>query len=107
MTEDAQLTASDRALDDKFGFDVSINNNTILVSARSYNTGTGQAYIFEKPSGGWINMNQTFTLKASDESINSVFGNSLIISPQTIIVAASSKDVSGNMGVGKVYFFER
>ena len=54
MTQTAKLTASDGAVDDAFGFSVSISGNTMVVGAVDAkigaNTGQGAAYVFGSPA---------------------------------------------------------
>ena len=57
-TETAKLTASDRAVDDDFGYSVAISGDTIVVAAGSP-TAAGTAYVFVKPAGGWADATET------------------------------------------------
>jgi hypothetical protein len=51
--------------------------------------GNGAAYVFVKPSGGWVSTTQpTATLTASDENSIDRFGSSVAISGATLVVGA-------------------
>ena len=65
-----------------FGNSVAISGNTIVVGAPY-----GQsAFVFVRPKSGWENMIQAATLTASDEMSCGLFGNSVSISGNTIVV---------------------
>jgi len=93
----AKLTASDGALGDELGENVTISSDgtTIVAGARGAqvgaNAGQGTAYVFEKPGGGWATTS-TFTAKltASDGAAGDGFGVVSISSDgSTIIIGAN------------------
>jgi hypothetical protein len=108
MTQTAKLTASDAALDDRFGCSVGIYNNTVVVGAyhRNMEVGgdQGAVYIFEKPQEGWSDMTETAKLTASDGSDEDLFGSSVSISEETVVVGAWGGDGSV-LGSGSAYVF--
>ena len=74
-TETAELTASDRAVNDNFGVSVAISGDTVVVGANGDDSNRGSAYVFVKPgSGGWANATETAKLTASDGAANDQFG---------------------------------
>jgi hypothetical protein len=88
----AELTPSDGATGDIFGESVSISGDTLVVGA-PYATVNGKvsegaAYVFVKPANGWGNMTQTAKLTASDGQAGSIFGASVAISGDTLVVGA-------------------
>jgi hypothetical protein len=103
MTETATLTASDNA--PGFGPAVSISGNTIVVGAEGAivngNSDQGAAYVFTRPATGWRNMTETARLTASDGTTDSVFGSSVGINGNTIVVGA----VAGQPDPGSAYIF--
>jgi len=104
-TETAKLLASDRAREDYFGTSVGISGNTIAIGAPrddDNGSGSGSAYIFEKPLGGWTSMNETAKLNASDGNTNDRFGDCIGISDNTIVVGARDNEEKG-----AVYVFEK
>jgi|GEM_PF-1104314 len=111
MTETAQLTSSDGAELDRFGNDVSISGNTVVVGAPDHDTNgnwiQGKAYVFERPAAGWTDMIETAQLTASDGARFNFFGKSVAISVNTVVVGASFHDTNGNNAQGKAYVFER
>jgi len=108
--EDAKLLASDGADFDLFGYSVAISGDTVVVGAH-YDTDqgvrTGSAYVFERPARGWSGtLSQTAKLVASDGASWDLFGNSVAISGDTVIVGAHEDDDEGSDS-GSAYVFEK
>ena len=113
MTQTAELTASDAQVypGGNLGYSVSIDGNTVVVGARNafdfqapplY---SGAAYVFNKPASGWTNMTETAKLVPSDGANNDVFGTSVSISGNTVVVGAPNATVGGNVWRGAAYVF--
>ncbi|MGA3027311.1 MAG: FG-GAP repeat protein [Bryobacteraceae bacterium] len=51
-TQQGELTASDGALDDAFGYSVSVSGDTVAIGANESYSGPGAAYVFVGPSLG-------------------------------------------------------
>lgn len=102
MGPTAILTPSDNT-DDNFAFSVAIRGNTIVAGDTSASSSTGAAYVFVKPPGVWVNMNQTAKLTASDGKANDNFGSSVSIDGDTIAVGASQSSTAP----GKAYVFTK
>jgi len=102
-TEIAKLNASDGAVSDEFGWSVAISGDTAVVGARNGDSGRGLAYVFKKPGGGWATASETAVLRASGGMIGDLFGSSVAISGDTVVVGAES----GDNGKGLVYVFEK
>jgi len=81
MTQTAKLTAS--VGQSRFGLALGISGNTVVIGA--YGTNQGTAYVYEKPAAGWVDMQQTGELQASDKGD---FGLAVAISGNTIVVGA-------------------
>ncbi|MHB8788683.1 MAG: thrombospondin type 3 repeat-containing protein [Desulfobulbaceae bacterium] len=100
MTQTAKMTASDGAADDYFGGSLAISGDTIVVGARYNNANggaSGSAYVYAKPASGWIDMTQTAKLTAGDGASGDIFGYSVAISGDTIVVGAIyNNDYSGS-----------
>jgi len=111
MTETAKLTSSDGRAGDGFGGAVSIAGDTILVGACSQSgmcNGTGAAYIFVRPAGGW-KTTSTFNAKLtpSNGTLNNGFSNMLQISAdgKTIVIGAWGTNIGGNISQGEAYVY--
>ncbi len=96
-TEQAKLTASDAAADDRFGESVSISGDTAVVGVQAkddvgYNSGS--AYIFKREGSTWT---EQAKLTASDAAAYDSFGCSVSISGDTVVVGAR----------GSTYIFKR
>jgi outer membrane protein assembly factor BamB len=103
FTQTKKLTASDAAANDRFGYSIAINGDTVVVGASGKNSNTGAAYIFERNQGGAENWGQVKKLTASDAAVNDQFGISAAIDVDTVVVGAWLK----NSNTGAAYIFER
>jgi hypothetical protein len=106
LTQTAKLTASDGATSDFFGQSVAVSGDTAVVGALGddigANTDQGSAYVFVKPSGGWSGtLTQTAKLTASDGAMNNIFGYSVAISGDTVVVGG----YAANNSQGSAYAF--
>lgn len=96
-----ELTASEGQAYDRFGCSVAMRGNTIVVGAtEDMNdlTGAGAVYVFVEPAAGGT---QTAKLTASDGQRGDLFGATVAISDDTIVVGAPF----ANMSQGAVYVF--
>jgi FG-GAP repeat protein len=93
-TQNAELTASDGAETDGFGFAVAVSGNTIVAGAPfrhvGANTRQGAAYVFTMPAGGWANATQNAELTASDGATGDLLGDAVAVSGNTIVAGARS-----------------
>lgn len=98
----AELTASDGAASDDFGYAVamSANGKVAVVGADGHNLDTGVAYVFTKSTSGW---QQAAELSASDGADWTQFGESVAVSRNgsTIVVGSSGH----NNSTGAAYVF--
>ena len=95
--------ASDGATDDNFGRSVSVSGSLSVVGASSDDSLRGSAYIFERNKDGGDNWGQIRKLTASDGVASDLFGNSVSISGDTIVVGA----LNSATGRGASYIFGR
>jgi hypothetical protein len=98
----AELTASDAAAGDQFGFSVALSasGSTALVAAIAHHSETGAAYVFTLRHRSW---SQTAELTASDAAPGNDFGQSVALSAAgtTALVGDSVRDAD----TGAVYVF--
>lgn len=128
--QEAKITASNADNGDSFGWGVAIDGDTMVVGSRSEDSATtgingdetdnsadraGAAYVFRWDGLNWI---QQAYLKASNAEALDVFGTSVDISGDTIVVGApfedsAATDVNGNqtdnsaLRAGAAYVFVR
>lgn len=105
----AKLTASDATTGDNFGRSIAIDGDTVVVGSFADDdagNGSGSAYVFVQPGTGWANTVETAKLTASDASANDLFGHSVGVSDDTIIIGAYGDDDTGSNS-GSVYVFVR
>jgi len=96
----AKLTATDAAADDLFGASVAINGSVAIVGAVRDDDGgsnSGSAYLFDVTTG-----EQIAKLTADDAVANDLFGSSVAISGNTVIVGASESVFDS----GSAYLFD-
>ncbi|UCD74593.1 MAG: FG-GAP repeat protein [Phycisphaerales bacterium] len=94
-----KLTPDDGAVSDDFGCFVSICGNTIVVGARGDDDAgsySGSAYVFDATTG-----EQLHKLTADDAEAGDMFGNSVSVSGNTVVVSAIYDD----NGTGSAYVF--
>jgi hypothetical protein len=109
MTQTAELTASDAQTEFEVGYSVSVSGDNILAGAPSiYNLKypPGNAYLFTKPPGGWVDMTQTAELLPGSTRPNQTFGSSVTISGNLAVVGAPGFGTPPNSGEGGIYIFQ-
>ena len=104
-----KIIASDGAASDFFGNYVAASQNVILIGAH-LNDGnaidSGAAYIFERDSGGIDQWGEVKKLIASDGVQGDLFGLSVDISGDSLVVGANQADSSA-IDSGSAYVFSR
>jgi hypothetical protein len=83
---------------------VAISGDTVVVGAPTDDdsgSGSGSAYVFAKPGGGWVDGTQTAKLTASDGAAEDYFGESVAISGATAVVGADGD--ASNQGAAYVF----
>jgi len=105
-TEQQKLLASDGADKDHFGYSVSISGDTVIVGAYGNDdsgTNRGSAYIFVRNAGTWTEQQK---LLNSNGQINDLFGLSVSISGDTVVVSAEGEDDGGSQA-GAAFIYVR
>ncbi len=110
-TQRQKLTAADAAAGDEFGNSIAISGDRIVIGASrnddacpsTINCDSGSAYVFVRQGGVWT---QQQKLTAADAAVSDLFGASVAISGDTIVVGASGDDDAGNQS-GSAYVFVR
>ncbi|MCC7313301.1 MAG: VCBS repeat-containing protein [Planctomycetes bacterium] len=107
-SQQAKLVAQDAAVLDQFGVLLSIDDDTAVVGSHLVNlpqgADAGAAYVFERLNGVWA---QTARLTASNAGANDRFGQSVVVSGETIVVGAHNREIAGQAGAGAVYVFNK
>ncbi len=105
-SQQAKLTASDGAANDRFGYSVSVSGDYAIVGAFGDDDNgsmSGSAYIFKRSGTSWI---QQAKLTAADGADIDSFGWSVSISGTCAIVGAYYDDDNGTDS-GSAYIFKR
>ncbi len=87
----AKLTASDAAMNDRLGWSVAVDGDTVLAGAYwedAKGANSGSVYLFTKPSGSWVDATETVKLIAPDGAAGDEFGYSVAAGGGTAIVGA-------------------
>ena len=107
--EAQKLSASDAAADDQFGYAVSIDGNVVVIGARFddkniNDQNSGSAYVFENNGTNW---SETQKLTASDADGFAVFGFSVDVSNNYIVIGSPYRDYGVSYtNSGASYVFE-
>ena len=105
----AKLTASEGQGNDQFGRSVAVDGGTVAVGAALADgrvVDSGAAYMFTKPDTGWANATETAKLTASDGVGVDLFGFSMAMDGDTVVVGAYWDDDKGD-GSGSAYVFSK
>ena len=98
VTEQVKLTAADAASKDGFGSSVAISGDTVIVGVPGDDDAgqqTGSAYLFARDRGGAGVWGQVAKLTAAAAAAGGLFGLSVAISGDTVIVGAPADDDAG------------
>ncbi len=94
ITHKAKLTAGDGAEDDRLGYSVTIEGDTVVAGALRADIGgngsQGAAYVFVKPGATWSDVTHAAKLTAADGSAGVNLGYSIAIDGDTIVVGANN-----------------
>ncbi|MEX2185188.1 MAG: Ig-like domain-containing protein [Pirellulales bacterium] len=93
-----KLRASDGAVGDRFGFDVAISFNRIVVGAPfddAAATDDGSVYVFDRPGAGSPFAEVAKIVATGDQSNNDEFGTSVAVEGSTILVGAPKENTNG------------
>lgn len=85
-----KLSAPDIQANARFGTSVGIAGDVIGVGASGYDSFTGKAYVFQRDEGGASNWGWMQTLSPDEIRQNSIFGISIAVSRDMIVVGAST-----------------
>lgn len=96
-----QLTASDAAPNDYFGYLAAMDGDTIVVTAVA---GHGSAYVFVRSGTTWSEQQK---LTPSDGAADDLFGISVDVDGDTVVVGALYDDGPAGANQGSAYIFAR
>jgi len=86
----AELAPADGEGGDLFGYSASKSDNTVVIGAPAATIGSnskqGAAYVFVEGAKGWSNMTQTAKLTASDGQADDMFGISVHVCHNVVVV---------------------
>lgn len=94
------LKAHDTYPDDGFGTSVAVDGRLAVIGAPGHARGTGRAYVFAEENTRWV---QVAELRASDATVDELFGYAVAISGSTVLVGAPDHALERN---GTAYVFQ-
>ena len=108
-SEQAKLTASDGAAQDRFGHAVAVSGDTAVVGADGRDGAMAQpdlgaAYVYARSGTSW---SEQATLTASDAVAYDSFGESVSVSGATVVVGAYGADGASTPEQGAAYVYAR
>jgi hypothetical protein len=107
-TQQDKLKAPLGTVGDFFGGSVAISGDTVIVGAylddTVANVNQGAAYVFTRSAGVWTQQDK---LQADDGEANDLFGFSVAIDGDTVIIGAHLNDTGANANQGAAYVFTR
>lgn len=99
--KEQRLTASDRAIGDKFGVDVAISGDTVLIGAGGDDSMRGSSYVFRYHDTSWIEEEK---IVARDRAEDDYYSFSVALSGDTALISAVLDDDQGhNSGSAYIY----
>jgi hypothetical protein len=102
-----KITAGDGEAEDRFGFDVAISGKTAVFGSPRDTVGTndfqGSVYVFERQANGWVQQQKL----VANPGVEEIFGSSVAIEGDTIVVGAPSARPNGGGFRGAGYVFTR
>ncbi len=109
FVQQAEITASDGAASDLFGFSVALEGSTLAVCARDADvngvSNQGAAYIFTRGSNNtWT---QTQKITASDGAADDMFGYTVDLEGDTLVIGVDDDDIGTNPNQGSIYVYTK
>ncbi|KAA3604310.1 MAG: T9SS C-terminal target domain-containing protein [Calditrichaeota bacterium] len=102
-TQEAKITASDAANNDRFGRAVCISGDYVVSGAYKENSARGSAYVFKRDGTSW---SEEAKITASDAANSDEFGRTVWIDGDYVISGAYQNDDNGSQS-GSAYIYKR
>lgn len=105
-SERPKLVASNAKTNDKLGYSVAINGDTIVAGAYFYDTPTtqnaGAAYIFQRFNSTWA---ETSSVVLDNPAPGDLLGTGVAISDTTIAVGSPNADIPERVNIGSAFVY--
>ena len=104
--ERQRLVADDAVPGDGFGWAAAVDGDLLVAGAPARDNDTGTAYVFRRDAatGTWA---QEVKLTADDGAFGDLFGRTVALSGETVVVGAPGDAAQGAAFQGAAYVFER
>ena len=103
-SEQAKIVADDGAMDDRMGFSVAIDEDTIVVGAPGDDSYRGSVYVYVREGNDWT---KQVKLTATEGTTDDYFGGTVAISGDTLVTGAIYDDGSSETNTGAAYVYFR
>ena len=103
-SEQAKIVADDGAMDDRMGFSVAIDEDTIVIGAPGDDTYRGSVYVYVREGNDWTKQAK---LTATEGTTDDYFGGTVAISGDTLVAGAIYDDGSSETNTGAAYVYFR
>jgi len=103
-----ELYASDGVKEAFLGESVAASGGTVVVGTTRALVGgvkSGAAYVFAEGAGGWATATQSAKLVPAHPENEELFGRSVAVSGNTVVVGATGKAGAGGYGAGSAYVY--
>jgi hypothetical protein len=104
LIQTAELISSDGNTGDCLGCALAASDTTVVAGASGRNSGQGAAYVYMKPSGGWVNAQENAQLSATD---GPALGVSVAISGNTVFAGSPYANIGGTYQAGAIFFYNK
>lgn len=108
-TELAKLTTKNGASGDVLGVSLAAEGDIVFVGAPNHTVGSnvvqGAVYAYVKSATGWKNMTQSGRLTAADGQAYDLFGISVAVNGNTVVIGARRNGDGNHCKSGKAYVF--
>jgi hypothetical protein len=104
LTQTAELITSDGNSGDGLGYSVAATDSTVVAGAPGRNSGQGAAYVYVKPSSGWVNAQENAQLSAAN---GPNLGISVAISGNTILAGSPPANIGGAFQAGAIFVYNK
>ena len=106
FAEHQKIISGDPEDDGRFGWDLDLDGDTIIVGAPDEDSSKGAAYIFKRSANGAWSQEAKLLADSSDRDSGDSFGYSVAVDGDIAIVGAPYDDEVANNS-GAAYFFQR
>lgn len=104
----ARLSDGNGSANDKFGFAVAIDGDTVVIGTPNASQRKGEVHVYVKPGGGWTtSATPDAILSDQDSAIGDQLGFTVGISGDSVVAGAYAHNIGSKANQGAAYVFVR